>query len=83
MIIFTPFVFYENQCLSGGGWLYFGLLTERNIFFFAFCLDLSSLAIENESARSPTRGRSQSRDRKTLTPERLRPLPDSLEFDIK
>lgn len=46
-------------------------------------LDLSSLAIEAEAPRSPTRGRSKSRDRKSLGPEQLRPLPESLEFDIK
>lgn len=46
-------------------------------------IDLSSLAIENESPRSPTRGRSKSRDRKDFTPDQLRPLPESLEFDIK
>ncbi|XP_031629908.1 DENN domain-containing protein 5B isoform X2 [Contarinia nasturtii] len=45
--------------------------------------DLSSLAIENESPRSPTRGRSKSRDRKDSTPDQLRTLPESLEFDIK
>lgn len=46
-------------------------------------LDLSSLAIENESPRSPTRGRSRSRDRKDYTPDQLKALPESLEFDIK
>lgn len=45
--------------------------------------DLSSLAIEPESPTSPQRGRSKSRDRKSLGPEQLRPLPESLEFDIK
>ncbi|XP_037031285.1 DENN domain-containing protein 5B isoform X2 [Bradysia coprophila] len=47
--------------------------------------DLSSLAIEPEPPTSPTntRGRSKSRDRKSLGPEQLRPLPESLEFDIK
>ncbi|KAJ6646254.1 DENN domain-containing protein 5A [Pseudolycoriella hygida] len=47
--------------------------------------DLSSLAIEPEPPSSPnnTRGRSKSRDRKSLGPEQLRPLPESLEFDIK
>lgn len=51
-------------------------------FYFCFT-DLSSLAIENESPRSPTRGRSKSRDRKDTTPDQLRALPESLEFDIK
>lgn len=45
--------------------------------------DLSSLAIQPEAPQSPTRGRSKSRDRKSLGPEQLRPLPESLEFDIK
>uniref|UniRef100_A0A1Q3F815 Ras signaling inhibitor st5 n=1 Tax=Culex tarsalis TaxID=7177 RepID=A0A1Q3F815_CULTA len=45
--------------------------------------DLSSLAIEPEIPPSPTRGRSKSRDRKSLGPEQLRPLPESLEFDIR
>ncbi|XP_058837942.1 DENN domain-containing protein 5B isoform X1 [Topomyia yanbarensis] len=45
--------------------------------------DLSSLAIEPEIPLSPTRGRSKSRDRKSLGPEQLRPLPESLEFDIR
>ncbi|KAL9702438.1 hypothetical protein quinque_005956 [Culex quinquefasciatus] len=44
---------------------------------------LSSLAIEPEIPPSPTRGRSKSRDRKSLGPEQLRPLPESLEFDIR
>ncbi|XP_058837943.1 DENN domain-containing protein 5B isoform X2 [Topomyia yanbarensis] len=44
---------------------------------------LSSLAIEPEIPLSPTRGRSKSRDRKSLGPEQLRPLPESLEFDIR
>ncbi|XP_055601274.1 DENN domain-containing protein 5B isoform X2 [Uranotaenia lowii] len=44
---------------------------------------LSSLAIEPEMPSSPTRGRSKSRDRKSLGPEQLRPLPESLEFDIR
>lgn len=45
--------------------------------------DLSSLAIEPETPTSPQRGRSKSRDRKSLGPEQLRQLPESLEFDIK
>ncbi|XP_049544581.1 DENN domain-containing protein 5A isoform X2 [Anopheles darlingi] len=46
--------------------------------------DLSSLAIEPQlPPPSPTRGRSKSRDRKSLGPEQLRPLPESLEFDIR
>lgn len=45
--------------------------------------DLSSLAIEDESPKSPTRGRSESRSRKDLSTKQLKPLPDSLEFDIK
>ncbi|XP_062711797.1 DENN domain-containing protein 5B isoform X3 [Aedes albopictus] len=45
--------------------------------------DLSALAIEPELHSSPTRGRSKSRDRKSLGPEQLRPLPESLEFDIR
>lgn len=45
--------------------------------------DLSSLAIEPEVPLSPTRSRSKSRERKSLGPEQLRPLPESLEFDIK
>ncbi|XP_065078318.1 DENN domain-containing protein 5B isoform X3 [Ochlerotatus camptorhynchus] len=45
--------------------------------------DLSALAIEPELYSSPTRGRSKSRDRKSLGPEQLRPLPESLEFDIR
>lgn len=45
--------------------------------------DLSSLAIEPELPPSPTRGRSKSRDRKSLGPEQLRQLPESLEFDIR
>ncbi|XP_053684603.1 DENN domain-containing protein 5B [Sabethes cyaneus] len=45
--------------------------------------DLSSLAIEPEIPSSPTRGRSKSRDRKSLGPEQLRSLPESLEFDIR
>lgn len=48
-----------------------------------FFIDLSSLAIEAETPKTPTRGRSKSRDRKSLGPEQLRQLPDSLEFDIK
>ncbi|XP_062711796.1 DENN domain-containing protein 5B isoform X2 [Aedes albopictus] len=44
---------------------------------------LSALAIEPELHSSPTRGRSKSRDRKSLGPEQLRPLPESLEFDIR
>lgn len=59
---------------------------------FCFCkyikyafkiLDLSSLSIEPEMPSSPTRGRSKSRDRKSMGPEQLRPLPESLEFDIR
>ncbi|KXJ77369.1 hypothetical protein RP20_CCG007773 [Aedes albopictus] len=45
--------------------------------------DLSALAIEPELHSSPTRGRSKSRDRKSLGPEQLRPLPESLDFDIR
>uniref|UniRef100_A0A182TUI7 UDENN domain-containing protein n=1 Tax=Anopheles melas TaxID=34690 RepID=A0A182TUI7_9DIPT len=46
--------------------------------------DLSSLAIEPQlPPPSPTRGRSKSRERKSLGPEQLRPLPESLEFDIR
>uniref|UniRef100_A0A1B0C827 DENN domain-containing protein 5B n=2 Tax=Lutzomyia longipalpis TaxID=7200 RepID=A0A1B0C827_LUTLO len=45
--------------------------------------DLSTMAIEPEAPPSPTRGRSKSRDRKSLGPEQLRPLPESLEVDIK
>lgn len=46
--------------------------------------DLSSLAIEPiEQPSSPTRGRSKSRDRKSFGPDQLRPLPETLEFDIK
>lgn len=41
------------------------------------------MAIEPEAPPSPTRGRSKSRDRKSLGPEQLRPLPESLEVDIK
>ncbi|XP_058173440.1 DENN domain-containing protein 5B [Anopheles ziemanni] len=45
---------------------------------------LSSLAIEPQlPPPSPTRGRSKSRERKSLGPEQLRPLPESLEFDIR
>ncbi|XP_059607628.1 DENN domain-containing protein 5B isoform X1 [Phlebotomus argentipes] len=44
---------------------------------------LSTMAIEPEAPPSPTRGRSKSRDRKSLGPEQLRPLPESLEVDIK
>lgn len=32
---------------------------------------------------SPIRGRSKSRDRKSFGPDQLRPLPESLEFDIR
>lgn len=44
--------------------------------------DLSSLAIEPEVPLSPTRSRSKSRDGNINGPQ-LRPLPESLEFDIK
>uniref|UniRef100_A0A1S4H7A9 Uncharacterized protein n=1 Tax=Anopheles gambiae TaxID=7165 RepID=A0A1S4H7A9_ANOGA len=47
-------------------------------------MHLSSLAIEPQlPPPSPTRGRSKSRERKSLGPEQLRPLPESLEFDIR
>lgn len=46
-------------------------------------LDLNSYAVEPESPPSPTRGRSKSRDRKSLGPDQLRPLPESLDADIK
>lgn len=56
-----------------------------SILISFYVKDLSSLAIEPEPPTSPnnTRGRSKSRDRKSLGPEQLRPLPESLEFDIK
>lgn len=50
---------------------------------FILYLDISSLSIEPEPPSSPTRGRSKSRDRKSFGPEQLRPLPESLEFDIR
>ncbi|EAL41523.3 AGAP011351-PA [Anopheles gambiae str. PEST] len=45
---------------------------------------LLTLSIEPQlPPPSPTRGRSKSRERKSLGPEQLRPLPESLEFDIR
>ncbi|XP_058055954.1 DENN domain-containing protein 5A [Anopheles bellator] len=58
--------------------------TVANLFSTRSHCDLSSLAIEPQlPPPSPTRGRSKSRDRKSLGPEQLRPLPESLEFDIR
>uniref|UniRef100_A0A8W7PUU3 UDENN domain-containing protein n=1 Tax=Anopheles coluzzii TaxID=1518534 RepID=A0A8W7PUU3_ANOCL len=55
-----------------------------NLFATRSHCDLSSLAIEPQlPPPSPTRGRSKSRERKSLGPEQLRPLPESLEFDIR
>lgn len=59
-----------------------------DVYFVMFAynylgIDLSSLAIETEPPRSPTRGRSESRGRKDMTAKQLKPLPESLEFDIK
>ncbi|XP_041781261.1 DENN domain-containing protein 5B isoform X1 [Anopheles merus] len=55
-----------------------------NLFSTRSHCDLSSLAIEPQlPPPSPTRGRSKSRERKSLGPEQLRPLPESLEFDIR
>lgn len=49
-----------------------------------FTLDLSNLALETDV--SPTRGTERNRsmgERKSIGPEHLRPLPDSLTFDIR
>ncbi|XP_051168989.1 DENN domain-containing protein 5B isoform X1 [Leptopilina boulardi] len=75
---------------------YFGLtdrfvssLKEKNIYKIASYIknnfnDLSNLALETDV--SPTRGTERSRtpgERKSIGPEQLRPLPESLIFDIR
>lgn len=52
--------------------------------YIYFCdIDLSNLAMETDV--SPTRGGPDKRpgERKSIGPEHLRPLPDSLTFDIR
>lgn len=51
---------------------------------FYFIIDLSNLQLETDV--SPTRGTDKHKspgERKTVGPEHLRPLPDSLIFDIR
>ncbi|XP_034936664.1 DENN domain-containing protein 5B isoform X2 [Chelonus insularis] len=63
-------------------------IKTRNIYEIASCIkenlhDLSNLALETDV--SPTRGNEKraTGEKKSIGPEHLRPLPDSLTFDIR
>lgn len=67
--------FLRIPCLIGG-------ILVSKIFYIA--IDLSNLQLETDV--SPTRGTDRHKspgERKTIGPEHLRPLPDSLIFDIR
>lgn len=56
----------------------------NKLLFLSITQDLSNLALETDV--SPTRGNDRQRsmgERKSIGPEHLRPLPDSLTFDIR